>query len=67
MSVQTSDRAVEVAQALMEENTSDLFGDDGGAAFRTFLDVRFRGITREDVRRGLEIATECVLVDGRPA
>lgn len=66
MSAGTADRAVELAQALMEEDTSKLFGKDDGAAFRLFVDIRFPGLTRDELRRGMEIAVECELMDGSP-
>ena len=60
------DRTVELAQALMDEDTSALFGRDDGTALRLFFDLRFPGITRDEIRRGMEIAVECELMDGSP-
>lgn len=64
MSVLRCDRVIEFAQALMEEDTTGLFGDDGGAALRLFVDIRFPDISMAEIRRGMEIAVECELMDG---
>ncbi|MCJ2098971.1 hypothetical protein [Methylobacterium sp. E-046] len=65
-----SDRATQLAQFLCEGGAMFRASADGGIADGELIRVirgRFPGITKAEIQRGVRIAVEVVLTDGRHA